>query len=253
MLGLVLFTRAGSGPKMAAHRSHNGNVFYIGLVQPSATKTVVGEYRYQGAVEKEAINHMLSALNSEDMHIGTQYSFDTVPVAWHVQFFPGVLIILCVKREYPSRIAAGALKEVKESIAEDLLGLVHSAKEGQLNKTYRHSFLTICEKYDKLEEFSKVHELTTRVEAVKLTMHQSIQGHFANSESAEQIRNKSELLKSHADMFRSKARNLKSKMKWRNFKTNLAITLCVILVLAVVAIVIASQLGAFSNNHNQNT
>ena len=93
-----------------------------------------------------------------------------------------------------------------------------------------------CKKYDDLNKVDKTAGVQSKIEEVKTQMQDNIALMLENTESAEELQDKSNAMNEAASVFKNQSKDLKKTMKWKNLKMTIILVLVVLLVLAIILV-----------------
>eukprot|EP00617_Octactis_speculum_P017003 CAMPEP_0185757820 /NCGR_PEP_ID=MMETSP1174-20130828/16328_1 /TAXON_ID=35687 /ORGANISM="Dictyocha speculum, Strain CCMP1381" /LENGTH=225 /DNA_ID=CAMNT_0028437377 /DNA_START=17 /DNA_END=694 /DNA_ORIENTATION=+ len=221
------------------------NVFYVGVAR-NLDKTLIAKYSHNCKVDSSPVKDMLGKMQT--VREGEYYHFSHTGRAWHVKAANGLLCVLSTAEKYPERFGSECLDEVNRQINAVVdASKWAKAKDGQLDGSTAHILKTICEKYDDLEDISKIHKLIGKVEVTKSQMEDNIKTALENCVQLENIEDKAHELESNAETFNDQARILRRKMWKKNLKMKLMIGGLVFAVL-LITIITCLQTGVFESD-----
>jgi hypothetical protein len=224
-------------------------VFFLATAR-STDKVLVATVTYNNKnIDLSAVKQMLGSLQA--MESSKLYAFSMGNYAWNLMETGGVIYIVATDAEYPSRIASVCLQDCARLFVARVQESWKTAKEGGLSDTCKKLLVNLCEKYDNLAEIDKVTSTLGKVDVLKMKMQDNIRQALENSVTLEKIESDAADLQASAGIFRQQAKSLKSKMWWKNLKMKLLIAGVVLTILGVVAILIASQVGAFDDDNKK--
>eukprot|EP01115_Flamella_aegyptia_P001023 TRINITY_DN115955_c0_g1_i1.p1 TRINITY_DN115955_c0_g1~~TRINITY_DN115955_c0_g1_i1.p1 ORF type:complete len:108 (+),score=40.92 TRINITY_DN115955_c0_g1_i1:89-412(+) len=94
---------------------------------------------------------------------------------------------------------------------------------------------------------TKEQEILNQVEEVKGIMHNNIDKMVKNIDNLEVLQDKTDNMRESSLQFRKGARDLKSKMWWKNLKAQLVIALVIIIILTIIILSIVIPLVKKNN------
>mmetsp|Transcript_45888 Transcript_45888/g.96111 ORF Transcript_45888/g.96111 Transcript_45888/m.96111 type:complete len:233 (-) Transcript_45888:27-725(-) len=128
------------------------------------------------------------------------------------------MYVAFVHKSYPERTVFEFLGKVrKEFMAKEGAG-AEQAPEGSLSKACKPWLLPLCAQYDDISAVNKVAEVQAKVNDVTSVMEDNVRAIIANQERVEDIEMKAEEMRDKAQVFKSGATQLASKMWWQNAK-----------------------------------
>ena len=121
------------------------------------------------------------------------------------------------------------LREFVRQIAGDFGGVLRGTKKkGGATSKVEGVTSGLLDKYDDLANVDKVAALQVEVEAVKSRMNDNVQAQFANMANADELEEKTSLMRDTASDFKSGSSKLRKKMWWKNAKLNVCLLLIVV-------------------------
>lgn len=126
------------------------------------------------------------------------------------------------------------------------LPLKATATEGSLNSTFGKQLKTMMEHATQFPgEYSKVANVSAKVDAVKATMTENIGRMLDRGEKLELLTDKTENLMSEADRFQKTGKQLRRQFWWQNMKMKLIIVAAVVLLAVVIFLMICFSKKCF--------
>lgn len=138
--------------------------------------------------------------------------------------------------EYPSRVVVQMITELHKNFVEKFGLMAMSATSNSLTKKSLPMIKESCKKYDDLTKVDKTSNVQAKIEEVKTQMQDNIALMLENTESAEELQDKSNAMNEAASVFKNQSKDLKKTMKWKNLKMTLILILVVLLVLAIILV-----------------
>lgn len=145
------------------------------------------------------------------------YSFSMSEYAWSIWESGGVIYLMAMAVDYPTRVSAQCLRDAARLFSARVQDGWKTSREGGLQEASRKLLKNLAEKYDNLDEMDKMAATMAKVDAVKLQMQDNIQQALENCVTLEKIENDSADLQASAGIFKKQAQNLKNKMWWKNW------------------------------------
>ena len=184
----------------------------------------------------------------EQVDPNTSHSLDCAPNKFHFRMDDDQRIFIAIAAgEYPARLAFQLIEQFRQSFVSRVGSKFANCGENGLNKECMRLMKDLAARFDDRTKLDKVSDVAQRVDDVKIVMHDNIQSVLANTEKMEAVEEKTVHLNEQAKVFRNTGRNLQRKMWWKNFKLNLTIGLCGVLVL----IILLAILGVFDKNESE--
>jgi hypothetical protein len=134
---------------------------------------------------------------------------------------------------YPNRIIYNCLKELEINFSNQKQ---QNSPNNYLflNKNFLQIYKKIYDKYENLESIDNITKISKKIDNVKDIMHENITKSLENVEKLEEIELKSSELQISAGLFRKSAKELKSKMWWKNIKIKLIIGSVIMVILGII-------------------
>eukprot|EP00816_Leptocylindrus_hargravesii_P012221 CAMPEP_0196803128 /NCGR_PEP_ID=MMETSP1362-20130617/2545_1 /TAXON_ID=163516 /ORGANISM="Leptocylindrus danicus, Strain CCMP1856" /LENGTH=254 /DNA_ID=CAMNT_0042174571 /DNA_START=100 /DNA_END=864 /DNA_ORIENTATION=+ len=138
--------------------------------------------------------------------------------------------------QYPSRVAVQMITELHKTFIEKFGLMAMSATTNSLTKKATPMLKEACKKYDDLSSVDKTSSVLEKVEGVKIQMQDNIAAMLVNTETAEELQDKSSQLNEQASVFKKNSTTLKKHMKCKNLKMTILLVLVVVGVLAIILV-----------------
>merc|ERR1712232_254035 len=150
----------------------------------------------------------------------------------------GICYAVITGQDYPPRVAIQGLEEISNIFSSQFASkvIVHDAKEGSLTKKGKKVLSTFCEKYDTPENADKIQQVLSKVDKMKSGMQDNLHNMLKNTESANNLANKSNELHEQAKVFKERAKTVKKDMQWKNLKVAIIIT-CIVGIVVTILLV----------------
>ena len=144
---------------------------------------------------------------------------------------------------------AASLSFVTLSINLFQLSSPATATEGTLNSSFGKQLKTMMEHATQFPgEYSKVANVSAKVDAVKATMTENIGRMLDRGEKLELLTDKTENLMSEADRFQKTGKQLRRQFWWQNMKMKLVIAAAVLLLALVIFLMVCFSKKCFGSS-----
>jgi vesicle-associated membrane protein 7 len=137
---------------------------------------------------------------------------------------------------YPSRVAIQLLQELYGDFAKQFGAQAQTAAANSLTRKCKNMLTAICKKYDDVTKIDKSQALLGKVDEVKVHMQDNIAGMLRNTEHAESLAEKSDILNEQASVFKKKSTDLRKHMQCKNMKMTALLVGIVVVILLVILI-----------------
>jgi len=148
----------------------------------------------------------------------------------------GICLAVITGLKYPPRIAITMLTELYGQFSDKFGLQAAAATTNSLSRKAKSLLESICRKYDDPENTDHAAKALGKVDAIKGTMASNISSMLENTEKAEDIAEKSELMKEQATVFKKKSNTLKKKMWWKDMKTTIMLVALITTVVLIIVI-----------------
>lgn len=149
------------------------------------------------------------------------------------------IVYICITTiKYPERLVFPMLKELSPKFQEACGDKIAAATPNQLSKKCEPIFLKLVKEYDDASKKDKLSSVMSKVEDVKLSMHNNIDGMLRNLDQTERVEKTTAKLHEQARLFDSQARTIKRQEQWKNMKLTLMIGGIAVLILILLVIAI---------------
>lgn len=138
--------------------------------------------------------------------------------------------------QYPSRVVVQMITELHSSFVEKFGLMAMSATANSLTKKSLPMLKDSCKKYDDLTTVDKTANVQAKIEEVKSQMQVNIAQMLENTESAENLQDKSDAMNEAASVFKNHSKELKKTMKCKNLKITIILVLVVLIILTIILV-----------------
>lgn len=151
-----------------------------------------------------------------------------------------VYIVITVA-DYPERLVFPMINELIPAFKEDLGERALTCAEGALNKKVEPLFSRLVKEYNDPSTKDSVSRVQAKVEDVKLTMSNNIDGMLRSIEKSERIETDTKRLQDQARLFDKQAATLKRREQWKNWRLNLIIGSIILVILIILIATLAKK------------
>jgi len=212
-----------------------GNVLFLSIARVE-DRMILASLGYGAQIDLGGVQKVISPSSMTSIQSGQHYSFTSGSNAWHLFCDEALVFIVITNQMYPSRHAFALLEELQRTFAAKAGPKAAAARENSLSSECKSLLTKLCQKYDDLKEIDPINKTMGKVEAVKLVMQENVEIALQNCVTMEQIEAKAEDLQQGAAMFKTRAKDLRSKMWWKKLKMQLLLALIVIIVLLCIIV-----------------
>mmetsp|Transcript_3566 Transcript_3566/g.10249 ORF Transcript_3566/g.10249 Transcript_3566/m.10249 type:complete len:249 (-) Transcript_3566:76-822(-) len=153
--------------------------------------------------------------------------------------------IMITDADYPQRVSYLGLEELQSKFLDRTDGVdVDSVEEDGLNRRVKGTFKEVLQKYEQVEDFDQLAELHSKVDMVRMSMVENVQTALANADRVENLEASSERLNQDAKLFQDQSSELRRRMRCKNIKMYIVISLVVLTILLAVIVPVVIQIEA---------
>lgn len=136
----------------------------------------------------------------------------------------GSLVFICITSlQYPERLVFTLLNDLAPKFKANLGSSAETSLAGGLDKKAQNMFSATVKEYNDPTKKDKLSSVMSKVEDVKLTMHNNIDGMLRNLDQTEQVEQTTAKLHEQARLFDNQARTIKRQEQWKNMKLTIMI------------------------------
>ena len=179
---------------------------------------------------------MISPSSIVSINSGQHYSFTSGQNKWNLMSVDDLLFMTMTNQAYPSRHAFALLDELQRTFVAKVGAKAETAREGGLSGETKSLSTKLCEKYDDLREIDAINRTMAKVDEVKLVMQENVEIALQNCVTLEHIEKQAEDLEQGAAVFKTRAKDLRSKMWWKKLKMQLLLASIIIIILTAVGL-----------------
>eukprot|EP00924_Labyrinthula_sp_SR-Ha-C_P008945 augustus_masked-scaffold_2-processed-gene-7.1-mRNA-1 protein AED:0.17 eAED:0.19 QI:0/-1/0/1/-1/1/1/0/228 len=168
---------------------------------------------------------------------GSRYRLSGEVNAFYFTIDNNQLVYACIAAmNYPERLVFPMLNKIASEFSTSLGQRSLTAGTDELSKSSEKIFAKNLSEYEKPEDKDKLSSVMSKVEDVKMTMHDNIDGMMRNLDHSEQVEQTTAKLHEQAKIFDSQARTIKRQEQWKNIKLSLIIGGIALLVLILIIV-----------------
>ena len=144
-------------------------------------------------------------------------------------------VYICIAAiSYPERLVFPLLNELSKKFVLANEATAKTCGAGELSKKTNSLFSQFVTEYDDPTKKDKLSSVKAKVEGVKLTMHNNIDGMLRNLDQTEQVERTTAKLHEQARMFETNAGIIKRQEQWKNMKLTLIIGGIAVIILILI-------------------
>lgn len=133
-------------------------------------------------------------------------------------------VYICIAAiSYPERLIFPMLNDLAPNFKQEFGQQARTCGANELSRKTEAVFNKAVAEYDDPAKKDKLSSVMSKVEDVKLTMHNNIDGMLRNLDQTEQVERTTAKLHEQARMFDNNARTIKRQEQWKNMKLTLLI------------------------------
>lgn len=148
---------------------------------------------------------------------------------------------------YPSRVAIQLLQELYGDFVKQHGEEAKTAAANALTRKCKTMLTAICKKYDDVTKVDKTAAISGKVDEIKVQMQDNIAGMLRNTEQAESLAEKSDVLNEQASVFKKKSTDLRKHMQCKNMKMTALLVGIVVVILLVILISVIVKVKQLRN------
>lgn len=145
---------------------------------------------------------------------------------------PNLFFLILTEADYPERLVF----QMIDTINQDHIPLMVNNDKNELNPQGRQALKQIVDKFQDPKNMSKISEINSEVEGLKVDMKNNINNMVKNVEDVRELEEKSNALKNTASDYKQNAKDLERVTWWKNVKLMIIIIVIIIALILVIVL-----------------
>lgn len=145
---------------------------------------------------------------------------------------PNLFFLILSEADYPERL----IFQMIDAINQDHIPLMVNNDKNELNPQGRQALKQIVDKYQDPKNMSKISEINSEVEALKVDMKKNIKDIISTAEDVQELEGKSNALKATASDYKQNAKELQRVTWLKNVKLWIIIGVIVVALILIIVL-----------------
>lgn len=145
---------------------------------------------------------------------------------------PNLFFLILSEADYPERL----IFQMIDAINQDHIPLMVNNDKNELNPQGRQALKQIVDKYQDPKNMSKISEINSEVEALKVDMKKNIKDIISTAEDVQELEGKSNALKATASDYKQNAKELQRVTWLKNVKLWIIIGVIVVFLILIIVL-----------------
>ena len=215
---------------------YRGNIKYLAVARASDQVIVASFVAFKNDANlSQYQNSVKEVLNAPDFQYkvtqGSRYRLVGEVNAFNFTVDQQQLVYICITAiNFPERMIFPMLNELAPKFKKELGEKALQCNPDELSRKAEGIFSAMVTEFDDPTKKDKLSSVMSKVEDVKLTMHNNIDGMLRSLDQSEQVERTTAKLHEQARLFDNQARTIKRQEQWKNMKMSLLIGGVVLLI-----------------------